>query len=117
MRYGQDEALFRRVIRQGYDTAPSLQESEHLQMPAARHLHNVAESVSGGGQFFNSIIVFASGKVGIRFLFHNFDRQINVTHSFDLWLQHAAKKNDSGYLAQEIWFTIDPFHSATKFLQ
>jgi hypothetical protein len=71
-------------------------------MPAACHLHNVPESVSGGGQLFNSIIVFASGKVGIRFLFHNFDRQINVTYSFDLSLWHAAKKNDPGYFAQEV---------------
>ena len=92
MRDGQDEALFRRVIRQGYDTAPPFQESEHLQMPAACHLHNIPESVPGGGQFFNSITVFAARTLGIRFLFHNFARQINVTHSFDLWLQHAAQK-------------------------
>jgi hypothetical protein len=61
-------------------------------MPAGCRLHDVPEFVSGGPQFLNSIIVRAASTVRIRFLFDNFDGQINIAHLFDLPVKHAAKK-------------------------
>jgi hypothetical protein len=67
--------------------------------------------VSPPNQVFNAIVVSCTRTVHIRFLRREFDRQVNVTQSFDLGLQHAAEENESRYLPQKIGVLVDLLHS------